>query len=616
MANNCGLTASEANRALLRYMFEDNDCWGVTQSSGETHEIRLTGSSLAATKDTTVSNELRADRMVSDIVETGASSGGDIEWEFSAGSQDDFFQAFVLGRWTRPMTFFDVSGDKLSVTSATTVTISGEDVSPLFVSGRRIKMSGFVDPANNVYKTISTIVYAAGVTTITFTTGGLVAEAGTAYSSLSDANDVIILNDTTLRFGTGGASTIDSNGNNAFASAIAAGQLPVGMKIFVQGAGYDVGSVQFTAAGSDGDTITVSDGVSTVVFSLDNDSAYTKGTVPVTIGADADATASNFSVALNEQRARGNLRVKAVVSTDTVTITNLEQDMSGNGSIDGGTAPVTITAFTGGDDSLNGVFTVINTTDDVLTVSPQPNTDANGAGLPIVIKGSHLRNPGSVSQITRQSMTIETGFTDVGQYFVQNGMRVGSFSMSIAAGEIVNGTFTFNGKETTALQATKLGDTATYTVLPTNGTDVMNATTNVAQLYKNGAVLSSGVASIDISGESNLRNQSVVASKFPGGVGVGRFNLTGKITTYFETLDLFNDFLNHRTISLGWDFKDNDGNYYFFTIPSAVITSDPLAPPGVDEDVMEEMDWVAKRDTNLNTMFMIDRFSSVDFTSA
>jgi hypothetical protein len=189
-------------------------------------------------------------------------------------------------------------------------------------------------------------------------------------------------------------------------------------------------------------------------------------------------------------------------------------------------------------------------------------------------------------------------------------MRVGSFGLNVASGELVSGTINLMGKETTASPATTLG-ASPYDVLASTATPVLNATTNVGSIYKNGELLATALQSIEITGEAALREQRAVGSRFPAGIGTGRFNLTGTITSYFETLEMYDHFLNHDTISLAFPFEDNSFNNYWFTIPALKITSDPIAPGGIDQDVLEELEFTAIRDPNLNTMFMVDRFSSV-----
>lgn len=612
--NLCGLQAAESNRAVLRYIKEADECWGVTPTSGSSREMRITSSSLTAEKQTVVSNELRADRMVADVIETAASSGGDLEVEFSAGSLDDFMQAFVLGAWTRPMTFDKFEGANVSMNDnagTTEVLIAGGDYSAYFTVGRRIKTEGFITPANNDFWQIASISYASGVTTLVTTGTTAVDESGTDYSKVFDANDVIILKSTVVRAGTSGAKAFDTNGTDGFASAIAAGQLVVGQKIYVQGLGYETGTFAFGGNPTDGETVTINDGEKSVTFEFDNDSAFTRGRVGVTIGGSAAATAANLQAAIMDQLWKKKIQVTASVSTTTVTVSNLHPDQVTNASttaLTESTAAVTATSFSGATASF-GVFTITALADDVITVAETVATNANAGSRAVTIKGSHLRNPGDLADIQAQSFTVETGFSDVGQYFKQTGLRVGAFGLNVASGELVSGKVTLMGKETTTSTTSVLGNSP-YNVLSSTATPVLNATTNVGDVYKNGELLATALQAIELNGEAALREQRAVGSRFAAGIGTGRFNLTGKITSYFETLEMYDHFLNHDTISLAFDFKDNDYSAYWFTIPALKITSDPIAPGGIDQDVLEELEFVALRDAGLQTMFMVDRFSS------
>jgi hypothetical protein len=713
--NECGLQAADANRAVIRYLKEADNCWGVTPASGTSREMRITSSALTAEKETVVSNELRADRMVSDIVEVAATSGGEVNIEFSAGSLDDFMQAFLLGLWTRPMTFDKFEGTVVSWTAADNLRVSGGDFTGYFIVGRRIKTEGFINPKNNNYFEVEAVAFSGGNTNITVTVGSAIVEAGSSFTKVIDANDVIILNNGTIRAGTAGAQAFDSNGGNAFTTAVTAEQLVVGQKIYVSGLGYEEGFYAFSGQPADEDTVTVFDGDKTVVYEFDDDAAFTRGRTGVTIGATAADTVKNLADAINltlwqrkvQASAIAAVEVGTILMTDVpddadeltiddgVVVSPLAFEFDSGGGVAGGKVPVTIgataaatavnlcaainnsvldvtarvsgatvtvwahnidgaivevvdvgvsmtitdfsslnqvhvrnlrgdqagtltenatnvtvTDFTGDQITAHGVFTLTAVTNDVLSVAESVATHANAGAIAVTIKGSHLRNPGDLEDITPQSFTIETGFSDVEQYFVQTGMRVGTFGLSLSSGEIVTGTIEFMGKETTPQQLSLLGESP-YTVLDSTATSVMNSTTNVGNVYKNGEILATAVQSLEINGEATLRNQTAVSSKFPAGVAAGRFNLTGTITSYFETLEMYEHFINHETISLGFDFSDNDRNYYFFSIPAVIITTDPIAPGGIDQDVVEEMEWAAKRDPVLRTMFMIDRFSSL-----
>lgn len=599
------MTFADSNRASIRYIPESISAWGETPATGRSRLMRFTSSTLTGTKETTVSEELRADRMVSSVPEVAAGSEGEVNFELSAGSQDDFLQAFLLGFWSRPMTFDFFKGLTVSWTANNKIRLTGGDFTGYFDVGRRIKTEGFKTAANNGYFQISAVAVVGLNTEITVTTTTSVAESASSSTKVLDANDVIVMNNNTLRLGTGGASTIDSNGGNAFASAIAAGQITFGQKLFidlpVSAVTFDNYTVTFTGPGADGDTIIVNDGKNIVTFEAGKDYAT---------GATLADTATSFAAALQASRAAGDLEIKAAAAAGVVTIFVLTNSPNSAivDSIDAGGEIAVGAKAAATAPTARGFYTVIALADDVLTVSPQiPTVAAPGV---VSIKGSVLRNPGDVADITPQSFTLQQSFNDVQKHFIQNGMRAGTFSLDVSTGAIVTGSIAFQGKETNVLTTDKLG-LAPYVALETTATEVMNATTNVGNLTKNGAVLSTAVQSITMEGDASLRNQNAVGSKYPRGIGTGRFQLTGTLTAYFEDLSMYNHFLDHDTISIGWDFTDLDGNVYFYTIPAIKITSDPISPTGIDEDVMEEMEWSALRDPQTACMLQIDRFSSI-----
>lgn len=606
---------ADSNRARLRFLKEDDNAWGTTPSTGRTREMRYTGSTINANKETAVSEEIRADRMVSDYIETGARSAGEINIEYSAGSHDDLMEAFVYGAWTRPMSFDSVKGTSVAWAAAGTLHIKGIDVTDYFFAGRRVKTSGFLTPHNNDYFQINTITWNAGQnrTEIVMTAATAAIENGSAYTSMIDANDVIVLKNDDIRAGTAGESTFDSNGTNAFAAAIAAGQIAVGQKLYVDGLGIETASVEFTALPTVASKVTVSDGDKTLVFQFG-------GSVPpsaegVTLGSDGSGTAANFAAELNSKRIKGELNISATVVDDLVTLKNLNRT---GGSVletlDAGAA-ITVVQFSGGNDTLHGVFKVDAMTDDVLTVSPSPATFANAGSTAVTIKGSMLRNPSNADEITPQSFTIETGFEDVDQYWITDGLRVGTFSYNIASNSILTGSFGFNGRQTKRQGTSKLG-AAPYTVLETTSTPVANATVNVGAIIINGEELSTAIQSITMNGNNSLRDQNAVSFKFPAGIGAGRFELTGNLVAYFADGSLWDKFIEHQTVSIEFSIEDVLGNHYEYTVPAANFTTDTVNPPGGNQDVMENMEFGAKRDPITGCELQIDRYSSINAVSA
>jgi len=584
---------ADSNRASLREIIELNTHWGETPASGVTRARRFRTSSITASKETVESEEIRDDRMISSVIETAAMSGGEIAWEFAAGTVDLDFQRALMGAWSRPMDWDVFRGKTVSITANNNIRISGTDVSDYFTVGRRLKLSGFVNPANNNYVQISAVAFTGGNTDITIAATTLVAEAGTANTSVADANDVIILRSTAIRFGNA-ANTIDGNGSNPFAAAIAAGQLKSGQRIFVEGIGYETGTITADTVVA-GDTVTLSDGVDTVTLEADLD---------FDIGADDTETAAALAAAINALRPSGTISLSASSALGVVTVTNLRKE---GGVLTEDAATLAVVNFTGGDATSGGFYTIFSLTDDIIVVDREVPVLA--AGTAITIKGSMLRNPGTSAEITPQSATVETGFQDVSQYFTVDGLRCGGVEMEVAAGSIVTGQSTYMGRETKRASVEKLNGVS-YTALEAPATEVVSATANVGSLSVNGIEQATAISSIQFSIEGNLRNQQAVGSKFPVGIAAGRLNLTGTIEAYFADGEMYDRFIEHQTVSLAFPIIDQDKNTYYFTIPAFKVTSDPIAPGGLDQDVMESLEFSAFRDAATACMMQIDRFSS------
>lgn len=705
------IVPAESNRAVLRYIPEI--AWGEIPASGVSRTMRITSSSLAASKETQMSEELRADRMVPSIIEVGASTGGDFNFEYSPFSQDDFFQHFLLGEWSTAMYGLLVRGAAVRVTDTDEVTIVGADYSAWLSAGVHVKLEGFLTLANNGYFEVESVAFTGGNTVITTVETSLVVEAGSAFTKVFGAEDVI-LKSTLITIGAD--NTVDGGGADAFADLV------IGQKVYLEGLGKETatmtfaappaaegatfdltdgeqtltfefrtnaslvepgnvqivpqsnpaalrtaivaaindqfrrqtlrftaaagvagtkeaGAFEFATTAEVGDQVTVNDGANTVQFTF---AAAAAGLTTVAHGASATDSAANLAAAIN---AHPSLNVTATPSAGDCDIVNdnyvggaLTEQTDGGADIttvnfSGGAAPTLILknhrntggvltenaaisafstgAFSGGDASVSGFVTVASKpNDDSFTTEETLSVNANGGGLTVVVKGSHLRNPGDPDAITKQSMTMETRFTDVNKSFQHTGQRTGSISINVNSGEIVKGSISVQGRETIPTNDSVIG-AAPYTVLDTTATEIFNATSNVGEITKDGAALSTAIMGLEINAEANLREQRAVGEKFPAGIGYGRFSMSGNINAYFKDFTFFNAFIQHNTVALAFDFECLDHNKVFWRIPAVKITANPIAPEGIDRDVMEPMEWSAQRDPVLQTMLMLDRFSSV-----
>ena len=63
-------------------------------------------------------------------------------------------------------------------------------------------------------------------------------------------------------------------------------------------------------------------------------------------------------------------------------------------------------------------------------------------------------------------------------------------------------------------------------------------------------------------------------------------------------------------MSLGWVVTDNDSIEYHFLVPAMKLSQNNIAPGGIDQDVIENIEFTALRDATSGVQFQIDRFSS------
>lgn len=106
---------SNTNDVVLRYVPETN--YGETPTaSDDWKEVRYTSETLTASPEYTTSSEVRNDRMIADNPVVSASTSGDISFELSPQSFDDFIEAAVMGTWDGTSGALETGKDRRSFT--------------------------------------------------------------------------------------------------------------------------------------------------------------------------------------------------------------------------------------------------------------------------------------------------------------------------------------------------------------------------------------------------------------------------------------------------------------------------------------------------------------------
>lgn len=138
--------------------------WGTTPATPSLQELRYTGEGINYEIENVVSDEIRSDRMTSDTVQVGQSTSGNIDFELSYSSYDEYFesalyQSFVASNGTAStgtvQATATINEDFAFDNGGATITL-GSALTNVYVEGQYIEISNATDSGNNgLYKVTS-----------------------------------------------------------------------------------------------------------------------------------------------------------------------------------------------------------------------------------------------------------------------------------------------------------------------------------------------------------------------------------------------------------------------------------------------------------------------------
>lgn len=150
---------SDANRATLLSIAEAT--WGATPATPNMTFVRMTGESLTHAKATVISDEIRPDRQVADLVKVGASASGEVKTELNFTDFQAFIAAALFGEIATLA--FAASAD---INHTTGVVTAAPGSFTNAIVGASYRVAGSATTANNGIKRV--IAKAANGSTLTF----------------------------------------------------------------------------------------------------------------------------------------------------------------------------------------------------------------------------------------------------------------------------------------------------------------------------------------------------------------------------------------------------------------------------------------------------------------
>lgn len=158
---------SSTQRSSLAYVAEVTP--GTTPSSPAFKALRELSNTLGFAPTRVTSNEIRADRQITDQILTDLNASGNVGIELSFAAYDDFIEAALQGTWSSKPSITVVTADtEISDLTTTTATVSAGGSA--FKAGHLTLLSGFPTSGNNklavvASSTATSVVYAASTFT-------------------------------------------------------------------------------------------------------------------------------------------------------------------------------------------------------------------------------------------------------------------------------------------------------------------------------------------------------------------------------------------------------------------------------------------------------------------
>ena len=201
---------------------------------------------------------------------------------------------------------------------------------------------------------------------------------------------------------------------------------------------------------------------------------------------------------------------------------------------------------------------------------------------------------------TPKYFSIEDYAADIDQARLFTGMTVNSLAVSLAPNQMVTGTFGLVGKDMTIGATEKTQDAA-------SGAAPFDAYSGDLKIADTGGVLAASaiVTGLDFTLTNSFAPTFVIGDDAAPSLEVGRAEVEGTLTAYFEDAALINRFLNETETALEVSVGDGT-NDMTFLFPRIKVNSADVGVDGPTSRIVN-ISFVALRDTTEETNLKITR---------
>ncbi len=254
------------------------------------------------------------------------------------------------------------------------------------------------------------------------------------------------------------------------------------------------------------------------------------------------------------------------------------------------------------------VITFAGDTNPYVVLTGDPDV-SDGASIVLQAPGLLVAIPASTTAVTvrpgnqikvgviQKSFSIERRFVDIDQYLVFAGCVANTFSLNVAAGQMLTGSIGFVGSKLT-VTGTELavpGAAPTAEVFSAFEGSILDGDTVIAI-----------VTALTMNMQNGVEANFVVGSDETPQLSFGRANLSGTVTAFFEDAVLLNKFINETPASLKLTLTDKAFNVLDFDIPNIRYNGGDI-PVNTEQSLQIEMPWQAILDVSDATNLLITR---------
>lgn len=303
---------SDANNTTIRVSKES--AFKTLSTNPIFQQVRITGASVQFTPETTTSNEIDATRQVTDLIQVGFSSGGELPTEFIVDNLAALYEGAFFNPWNRTPEVINgyaweygwgsTNATRISAITSTTITLAATSVlsgtavnatGTAFVSGHLLQISGMGVPTQLLRASASTAtsITVSGATAVASPPAGgrvkVVGFEGASGDIAATTSGGNALTSTALDFTTLGllvnqwVKIGEGSGANAFGTAASNGWAKIST-IAANRLSFSVVPNGFTSDTGTGKTIrvffgdTISNGVTQYSYTIEQQLGLTVGT--------------------------------------------------------------------------------------------------------------------------------------------------------------------------------------------------------------------------------------------------------------------------------------------------------------------------------------------------